>query len=149
MSRSVEFYGLLVLEFYMFVIATVSGIILILDPSGKTIQGDIILPYLPYLNDFLLIGLWLLFIFGLSSLVVMVGLFLQYRFAWVGTLILAILQLIWIGIEYILFYNTLGIQIFMIIIPITAIITILLLFRRNIKDIYFTKGTLIIKSFNI
>ena len=55
MSRMLEFYGLLILELYMFIMATFSGIILILDPTGKSIQGEFILPYLPYVKDFLLI----------------------------------------------------------------------------------------------
>ena len=90
MSRMLEFYGLLILELYMFIMATLSG-----------------------------------FIF-------------YYRFAWIGALILAVVQLIWIAAEYVLFYNTLGIQIFMIIIPLTAMLTIMLLFRSNIRNTYFT-----------
>ena len=138
MSRMLEFYGLLILELYMFIMATLSGIILILDPTGKAIQGEFILPYLPYVKDFLLIGLWLVFVFGLPSFLIVLGFIFYYRFAWIGALILAVVQLIWIAAEYVLFYNTLGIQIFMIIIPLTAMLTIMLLFRSNIRNTYFT-----------
>ena len=149
MSRMLEFYGLLILELYMFIMATLSGIILILDPTGKAIQGEFILPYLPYVKDFLLIGLWLVFVFGLPSFLIVLGFIFYYRFAWIGALILTVVQLIWIAAEYVLFYNTLGIQIFMIIIPLTAMLTIVLLFRSNIKNTYFTKEKIVIKSFNI
>lgn len=147
MNRTFEYYGLLILEFYMFLIAVPSGIIFVIDPTGSVFDAEILLSYLPF-TDFLFVGLWLLFVFGLLSLLIMIGIIFQYRLAWISALFLAILQLIWIGIQYVIFYG-LGINPFMIIIPITALMTIILLFRPQIKENYYKKGKISIRALNI
>ena len=60
-----------------------TGALLMLDPSGKRIGGDAILPVISdaigFIHDFSLIGIWLFVVYGLFPIVLVVGLMRRKR----------------------------------------------------------------------
>jgi hypothetical protein len=92
-------------------IAVPPGIMMLNDPSGSTIGGQSVLPHLtqalPFIHDFVPIGIWLLSIFGILPIFVAFGVWRSRRWAWYGSTFLGATVVTWIGIELLLF-NSLG-----------------------------------------
>lgn len=89
-----------------------TGILLLADPSGKGIGGETILPVIKgaigFINDFSLIGIWLMLVYGVFPLVLIVGLIRRVHGALYLTWILGATVVAWIGVELALFYGALG-----------------------------------------
>jgi hypothetical protein len=91
------------------------GIVMLLDPSGKLLQMDKILSLLPVPN-FILPGLFLLFIMGVFPSLLIYGLLAhpkwswleslfhrtQYNWAWAGTITLCVFLTAWLIVEGVL-----------------------------------------------
>ena len=91
------------------------GIAMLLDPSGGSLQMTEVLSLLPVLN-YVLPGLFLLFIMGILPLFLIYGLLVRpnwswldsffrqtnYYWAWTGTVILGVILAIWLIIEGVL-----------------------------------------------
>lgn len=104
------------------------GIAMLLDPSGVLLGMDVILPLLP-VPDFVLPGLFLLFVMGLVPLILAFGLFARpnwlwadalarwssHHWAWTGTLALGIVLLTWLLTQAILIGFSTGIQYVMVV----------------------------------
>ncbi|RRR75654.1 MAG: hypothetical protein EI684_04215 [Candidatus Viridilinea halotolerans] len=104
------------------------GIAMLLDPSGAAMGVDILLPRLPVPN-FILPGLFLLFVMGLAPLAMSFGLFVRpnwpwaaalarwsgHYWAWTGTLILGLLLLIWLAVQAAMIGFSAGIQYVMVV----------------------------------
>jgi hypothetical protein len=92
-------------------IAVPPGIMMLSDPSGSTIGGQSVLPYLtqalPFIRDFVPIGIWLLTMFGVLPIAVAFGIRESRRWAWYGSTFLGATVVTWIGVELLLF-NSLG-----------------------------------------
>lgn len=85
------------------------GIAMLLDPSGRSLEMDAVLPLLP-VPDYTLPGLFLLLVMGTGSLVLVYGLLARprwrwteavtrwsgYHWAWTGTLGLGVVLCIWL-----------------------------------------------------
>lgn len=104
MKRPIEIKGVIIIEIILAVAAIPSGIILILDPSGRSLGIDFLLDYLP-LIDFTPVGLWLFFVFGILPIILAVGLWLTKFWSWFVAVILAIVEIIWIAIQIVLLYE--------------------------------------------
>ena len=88
------------------------GIAMLLDPSGGLLQMTEVLLLLP-VSNYVLPGLFLLFIMGLLPLFLIYGLLarpnwawlesffrqIEYHWAWIGTVILGVVLAIWLIIE--------------------------------------------------
>ncbi len=88
------------------------GIAMLLDPSGGSLQMTEVLSLLP-VSNYVLPGLFLLFIMGLLPLFLIYGLLarpnwawlesffrqIEYHWAWIGTVILGVVLAIWLIIE--------------------------------------------------
>lgn len=91
------------------------GIAMLLDPSGASLQMTEVLPLLP-VPDYVLPGLFLLFVMGLAPLFLTYVLLARPRWswaeslvrpfnhhwAWVGTIILAAILALWLAVEGVL-----------------------------------------------
>ncbi|HSF81473.1 MAG TPA: hypothetical protein VLA49_09580 [Anaerolineales bacterium] len=88
------------------------GIAMLIDPAGSTLQMDAVLPLLP-VPDYTLPGLFLLFIMGLTPLILIYALLTRpgwswveaafrwsgHHWAWTGSLTLGVLLVIWLAIQ--------------------------------------------------
>ena len=88
------------------------GFSMLADPSGHLLQVNEILPYLP-VSSFVLPGLFLVFVMGLSPMVLACALFTRshwrwaeriargsgYHWAWSGTLILGAVLMVWLLVQ--------------------------------------------------
>ena len=91
------------------------GISMLVDPSGRMLQMDGVLPHLP-VPDYILPGLFLLFVMGLFPILLTYGLIKQpvwrwadslstwsgHYWAWTGSLGVGILLVIWLAVQAIL-----------------------------------------------
>ncbi|MCA9933801.1 MAG: hypothetical protein KC415_07760 [Anaerolineales bacterium] len=77
------------------------GITMLTDPSGSSMQMSEILPLLP-VSDFILPGLFLLFVMGVGPLVLVYGLWTRRSWAWTGTLVLCVVLALWLIVEGVL-----------------------------------------------
>ena len=82
------------------------GKMLLNDPSGKSMGIQFIVPHLPFdLHDFLLVGIWLVAVFGVVPAILAAGLWFGKKWAWIGTLGLGAVVVAWILSEVGMFYS--------------------------------------------
>ena len=85
------------------------GILMLTDPSGKSLQMDSVLPQL-LVPNYILPGLFLLFVMGLTPLFLTFGLLarpkwiqlpilFRHYWAWTATLTLGILLILWLTLQ--------------------------------------------------
>jgi hypothetical protein len=77
------------------------GLAMLLDPSGRSLQMDEILPLLP-VADYRLPGLFLLVVMGLGPIGLAYGLLTRRRWAWPGTLVLGAVLAVWLIVQGVL-----------------------------------------------
>lgn len=86
-----------------------SGISMLADPTGSVIGGSFILPYLtraiPFIHDFVPIGIWLVMVFGVFPIAIEVGIWLRERWEWYASVFLGTVVVTWIAIEIPMFYS--------------------------------------------
>jgi hypothetical protein len=104
------------------------GITMLLDPSGALLGTEEILPLLP-VPDFVLPGLFLLFVMGIAPLALVFGLLVRpnwpwagvitrwsgHHWAWTGTLALSIVLLLWLIVQAVMIGFNTGIQYVMVV----------------------------------
>jgi hypothetical protein len=82
------------------------GAILLDDPFGRSMGIEFIVPHLPFgLQDFYLVGVWLVAVFGALPIVLAAGLWFGKKWARVGSLCLGGVAIAWILAEMYLFYS--------------------------------------------
>jgi hypothetical protein len=82
------------------------GRILLLDPSGTTLGLQPMVPYLPFdMQDFTLVGIWLIAVFGALPIILATGLWFGRKWAWGIGLGLGAVLIMWIIVEVFLFYS--------------------------------------------
>ncbi len=87
---------LIALNLFLALGAIPTGVIFLADPSGKLLGIQTLLPKLSFLNDFSLVGLWLIAIYGALPLTLSTALWKQKRWAWIATLALGFVEVAWI-----------------------------------------------------
>ncbi len=104
------------------------GITMLLDPSGALLGTEEILPLLP-VPDFVLPGLFLLFVMGIAPLALVFGLLARpnwpwagvltrwsgHYWAWTGTLALGVILLLWLTLQAVMIGFNTGIQYVMVV----------------------------------
>ena len=88
--------------------ALYGGINFIMDPTGKSMGIDFALPYIPYVEDFLIFGVWLVMVFSVFPAVLIYGLLTEKKWSLFGTMILGALEIVWIATQVVLFYSATG-----------------------------------------
>jgi len=98
---------LVAIQAILAVIAIPSGALFLADPSGGLLGAQFILPYLtkslPFIHDFVSVGIWLVAVYGVLPLLFDVGLLRRVRFAWLLTIVLGLTVIVWIAFETVLF----------------------------------------------
>ncbi len=112
-----------------------TGITLIQDPSGKSMGMDSILPSIPVVSDFLLVGLWLLIVYGIYPAINATGLIFRRRWAFYATVVLAAIEFVWIAAQLVLLYQ-IGFSPWQAIIPILATITLIILYVPSVRSAF-------------
>jgi hypothetical protein len=108
-SRPLAVKGLVGVQILLSIISIPSGALLLYSPSGQAIGAQTILPNLtqaiPFLHDFAPVGIFLLTVYGLLPIVLAIGLWLRYKWAWALTLLLGVTEMAWIASEVAIFYS--------------------------------------------
>ena len=136
-----------ILEFFLAIGAIVGGYSLITDPTGismftRDLRQYIIVP------DFFIPGLILFMVFGMGTILFLIGLWMKYKIGWISALLISVSELIWILLQIILL-SSVGFIIWQFIIPIIAIMMIGFLLIKQNRLIYYSNGKLIMSKFNI
>jgi hypothetical protein len=123
MQRPFALWILLLWLVFLAVGGLYGGVAMLLDPSGKLLGMDIMLPLLP-VSSYILPGLFLLTVMGLAPLILAYGLFARPNWpwadalarwsgsywAWAGTLALGVILLIWLAVQATMIGFSAGIQ---------------------------------------
>lgn len=98
---------LVAIQAVLAVIAIPSGALFLADPSGGLLGAQFILPYLtkslPFIHDFVPVGIWLVAVYGVLPILLDVGLLRRVRLAWLLTMTLGLTVVVWIAVETALF----------------------------------------------
>jgi hypothetical protein len=112
MRRPLTLWPLLFLLVFLGLGGLYGGIAMLIDPTGGLLQLTEVLPLLP-VTDYLLPGLFLLFVMGLAPLVLTYGLLARpnwtwveilfrwsgHHWAWTGTLALSVTLAVWLVVQ--------------------------------------------------
>jgi hypothetical protein len=71
---------------------------MLLDPSGRSLEMDAVLPLLP-VADYRLPGLFLLVVMGLGPIGLSYGLLTRRRWGWPGALALGVVLAVWLAVQ--------------------------------------------------
>ncbi|KUO61532.1 hypothetical protein APF79_01700 [bacterium BRH_c32] len=126
------------------------GIAMLLEPSGNLLQMTEVLQLLP-VSNYLLPGLFLLFVMGVLPLFLIYGLFarpnwawlesffhkIEYHWAWSGTVILGVVLAIWLIVQGVLIGFKWAIQ---YVTAINGLFILLLVFLSPVRR-YYSKHT--------
>lgn len=129
MPRPRGLIGVIVLELFVGILGIATGSNLLADPSGKGVGLDLVLPLLPFLSDFTLLGVWFCSIYGVLPILLGLGLWMGRRIAWMGALVLAGIEIVWLIVQM----YWVGLDVWQGIIGGIAVATILLLYRPSVK----------------
>ncbi len=109
------------------------GSILLDDPSGRSVGIQPIISHMPFdLQDFFLVGVWLVAVYGVLPAILAVGLWFGKRWAWLGALGLGATVLTWIFAEIYLFYSF-GFTIFYPLVGGIGLLTIVVLYLPSTR----------------
>ena len=147
MKYNIDLILITILEFLLGIGALVGGLSFLNDPTGVSMFEQDLRQYI-IVPDFFIPGLILIFGFGICTFLFIMGLWLKYRIAWIGALIISLSELLWILIQLILLYSV-GFIIWQLIIPAIAIITIIFLFIKQNREIYFTNAKMLFPKYHI
>jgi hypothetical protein len=98
---------LVAIQAVLALIAIPSGALFLADPSGGLLGAQFILPHLtrslPFIQDFVPVGIWLVAVYGVLPILFDVGLLRRARLAWLLTIVLGLTVIVWIAVEMVLF----------------------------------------------
>ena len=98
-GASIGFYILEVLIFFQAASGLFGGGALILDPTGSLLQMPLDLLAPSPFSDYFIPGIILFWVLGVFPSVVFYGLLRRKRWAWLGTVLVGVALIIWIGVE--------------------------------------------------
>jgi hypothetical protein len=85
-------------------LAIPSGIEMVADPSGATLQVHSLLSRLPVPN-FAPVGVWLVLVYGALPLAILAGLWWARPWARRATILLSLVEMVWLGAQFVLMYG--------------------------------------------
>ena len=139
-------WALAIAQLILSLIAIPSGIVLVADPSGAAIGAQFILPllhqFLPFIQDFTIVGIFLLVVYGLLPIGLSYGILTQKRLAWELTILLGATEIIWILAEISMFYSLGFIFFYPLIIGMGALTIVFCLLPST--RIFFSKSGLLV-----
>lgn len=139
MKRPLIVWGLVILLVFLGGGGLYGGVAMLLDPSGKLLGMDSILPSL-LVPNYILPGLFLITVMGLLPILLSIGLIVKpvcpllerltkrskYHWAWTGTVSVGIILLVWLVIQTALIGLRVSIQFITLANGILILLTVLL-----------------------
>ena len=89
---------LIIIKLFIAISSIATGLMLFSDPSGKSMGMDIFLDKIPF-QSFILLGLWFVGPYGLLPATLAYGLYRGNLWVWRPSLILAVVEVIWIIVQ--------------------------------------------------
>jgi hypothetical protein len=90
-------------------ISLISGVLMLQDHTGSAIGGQSVLSEvtrnLPFIHDYVPIGIWLITIYGIFPIINAIGLWSLKRWAWFTSVFLGAVVVTWISAEILMFYS--------------------------------------------
>lgn len=107
--RPLLLYPLIAAQALLAVISLIAGLIMFQDPAGSAMGGQSVLSIvtrnLPFIHDFVPIGIWLVTVYGVFPIINAIGLWSLKRWAWYTSVFLGAVVVTWISIEIPMFYS--------------------------------------------
>jgi hypothetical protein len=97
--RPLSVYILISLMAFQGLSGILGGTALVLDPTGNALQMPLTLLEGSPFDDYFIPGLILLVILGIFPLVVLIGVVRGRTTAWLGSIVIGLALLVWIGVE--------------------------------------------------
>ncbi len=95
-----------IVELVLAYISIGAGVELVHDPLGKTFGLQPLIPYMPFnLHNFVLVGVWLIVVYGMLPIILAAGLWFGKKWARLGSICLGAIVVTWILAEVFLFYS--------------------------------------------
>jgi hypothetical protein len=95
-----------VIQAVLAVVAIPSGALFLADPGGL-LGAQFVLRYmtksLPFIHDFVSVGIWFVAVYGVLPILFDFGLLRRMRFAWLLTIVLGLIVVVWIAVEIVIF----------------------------------------------
>jgi hypothetical protein len=129
LSRPVTVRAIIIIELFIAVSSIATGIVLFSDPSGKSMGLDIFLDKIPF-QSFILLGLWFVGPYGLFPAILAYGLYRSYRWVWRPSLLLAVVEVVWILVQIPMF----GLGVLHVIFGSIGLVSIYLLYRPSVLE---------------
>ena len=127
MQRPSVIKALVIIELFIALLGLATGLSLISDPSGKALGLDVIKDKIPFQN-LTLLGLWFVGPYGVLPAALAYGFFSGKPWAWRPALYLALIELVWVGVQIPL----VGRSILQAFIGLIAVATVYFLYRPSV-----------------
>ncbi|UCD43906.1 MAG: hypothetical protein JSV27_07065 [Candidatus Bathyarchaeota archaeon] len=110
-KRPLSIKILIVIKLFIAISSTAKRLMLFSDPSGISMGLDIFLDKIPF-QSFILLGPWFIGPYGLLPAALAYGLYRGYLWVWRPSLLLAVVEVIWIIVQIPLFGGLGALQLF-------------------------------------
>ncbi len=108
-KRPVLLFPLIAVQALLAVISMIAGVIMLRDPTTSAMGGQSVLSILtrnlPFIHDFVPVGIWLITVYGIFPIINAIGLWSLKRWAWYTSVFLGAVVVAWISIEIPMFYS--------------------------------------------
>lgn len=98
MSRPLAVKVIIIIELFIALSGIATGLMLFSDPSGKSMGLDILREKIPF-QSFILLGLWFVGPYGLLPATLTYGMYRGYLWVWKPSLLLAVVEVIWVIVQ--------------------------------------------------
>ena len=120
---------LIIIKVFIAISGIATGLMLFSDPSGKSMGLDILLDKIPF-QSFILLGLWFVGPYGLLPATLAYGLYRGNLWVWRPSLLLAVVEVIWILVQIPMF----GIGVLHFIFGSIGLVSIYFLYRPSVME---------------
>jgi len=128
-KRPLSIKVLIIIKLFIAISSIATGLVLFLDPSGKSMGLDIILDKIPF-QSFILLGLWFIGPYGLLPATLAYGFYRGNLWVWRPSLLLAVVEVIWIIVQIPMF----GLSALHVIFGSIGLASIYFLYRPSVME---------------
>ena len=129
MKRPLSIKILIIIKLFIAISGIATGLMLFSDPSGRRMGMDIFLDKIPF-QSFILLGLWFIGPYGLLPATLAYGLYRGNQWAWRPSLLLAVVEVIWIIVQIPMF----GFGVLHLIFGSIGVASIYLVYRPSVME---------------
>ena len=128
-KRPLSIKILIMIKLFIAISSVATGLMLFSDPSGISMGLDIFLDKIPFQN-FILLGLWFIGPYGLLPATLAYGLYRGKLWAWRPSLLLALVEVIWVIVQIPMF----GLGALHVIFGSIGLVSIYFLYRPSVME---------------